>query len=269
MSPEIAVKPHVSASQIKTYLNCGEQYRRRYIEKHIIPPGVAATRGTSVHKGAELNFRQKIKTRKDLPVKEIVDYAATVFDEQIKREGVFLSPDEEAVGQAKVVGEAKDTTVRLTELLAKEVAPAYQPLLVEEKQRIVLPKAPRDILGVLDLVDENRVIVDFKSRKKTGRQDDWDADIALTIYSMSLHARDGKPPAGIVVEELVDTKVPKRVTWRTTRTRPDYEAVVARINTVVGGVEAGVFLPANTGWWGCSPKYCGYWNSCIYTSKKK
>lgn len=273
--PVVPKKPHTSASQINTFTNCGEQYRRRYLEKEIIPPGVAAVRGSSVHKGAEHNFVQKIKTFKDLPKAEIVDRAVAEFEARVKADGVFMSDEEEAKGRAVVIGAEKDRTVRLTGVFASDVAPVYQPEAVELKQTIVLPKAPRDILGILDFVGTKvaeptqKGIVDFKSVAKSKGQKTWDADPALSIYDLTFRAKEGRAPDFIAVEELVDTKVPKRVSITTSRSRRDFEALVARVNTVVSAVDAGVFVPANVGWWGCSPKWCGYWKTCAYVNAER
>lgn len=262
-------KPHISASQMGTYLDCGERYRRRYIEKDILPPGIALIRGTSIHKAAEVQFKQKIQSHQDLPVKQIVDLAVATFEERVKTQGVYLDDEEQARGQAAVVGEAKDGTVRLADLFGREVGPAYQPKLVEEKQVIALPNAPRDLLGVLDLVDEGDRVIDHKTSKKTANQKDWDTSTQLSVYALTFQAKNGKPPTDIIVEQLVDTKTPKRVTFHTERIMADYRALVARINTVVDGIEKGMFLPANTGWWGCSPKYCGYWKTCNYVNSER
>jgi hypothetical protein len=47
------------------FQRCGEQYRRRYLENEIIPPGISARIGSGVHKAAEINFRAKIQTGED------------------------------------------------------------------------------------------------------------------------------------------------------------------------------------------------------------
>jgi hypothetical protein len=35
-----------------------------------------------------------------------------------------------------------------------------------------------------------------------------------------------------------------------------------RLETAMIGIEKGNFLPASHGWWGCNPKWCGYWSTC-------
>lgn len=281
-------KPHISPSQLNTFENCGEAYRRRYLEGERIPPGVAAIRGGSVHKGAEMNFKSKLLTRVDLPRKDIVDRSAAEFDARLKLEGVFLAPEEASRGKEIVIGEEKDSTVRLAGLFADQVAPSYQPTAVEETIRIELPESPRDILGILDLTavqlnPESMIeplpetiplmpegIVDYKTSKKTKPQREFDTSAQLSIYDLAYRARYGRVPAFIKVEQLVDLKSgPKRVTNTTTRTTPDFKAAVARINVMMTGLEKGAFMPANPGSWNCSPKWCGYFPTCRFVNSER
>ena len=281
-APETPKKPHISASQVNTYTECGERYRRRYIEKHIIPPGIAMVRGIAIHRGAEFNFAQKIESKKDLPREDIVARAVAEYEGHIKREGLYLSTDDEARGKAIVQGEALDCTARLAGLFADEVAPVYQPRTAEETIRIALENAPRDILGILDMTayllktpdgrpaEEDAVgIVDYKSSKKTKSQTEFDNSINLTIYALTFLAKYGKPPAFINVEQLVDLKKPKRVLNVTARSMTDFNVAVARINAVLDGIEKRVFTPAPTGWWGCCEKWCGYWSTCGYVNNER
>lgn len=278
-APEAAPKKkaYISPSQLNTFENCGEAYRRRYIEKEIIPPGVAALRGGSVHKGAEMNFAQKIESRVDLKKDEIVERAVAEFEGRIKLEGVFLSADEEARGKAIVLGEEKDTTVKLTELFADEVAPVYQPTAVEQKITIELPESPRDLLGILDLTAtivadpaRGEGIIDYKTGKKTKPQSDFDSSAQLTLYDLAYRAKRGKAPDFIQVEQLVALKKEnKRVTNVTTRSAADFRPAIARVNAMISGLEKGAFLPANAGAWNCSPKWCGYFATCRFVNAER
>jgi len=38
------------------------------------------------------------------------------------------------------------------------------------------------------------------------------------------------------------------------------------VESVLNGINAGIFLPAAPGSWACSERFCGYWHSCPYVS---
>jgi PD-(D/E)XK nuclease superfamily len=259
-------KPHVSYSQLNLFANCAEAYRRRYIENEIIPPGIAALRGRAVHVAAELNHRQKLTTGVDLPLQDLVDAAATGFD-TAKREGYWLTPDEESEGADHALGHAKDRAVKLTGLYASAVAPAIQPAMVEERIRIVLPDSPADILGVLDVATTDGRIKDLKTAGRSKSQLDADTSLQLSVYALTYHAKTGQHAAGCDMEVLVDTAVPKHQRLTTVRTRRDFEVLVARTNALLNARKAGIFPPANLGHWLCGPKYCGYFlTGCPYVN---
>ncbi len=115
-------KPHLSATQLEMYWRCPEQYRRRYIEHEVVPPGISALTGRAIHRGAETNFRQKIESHADLPAKDIVEAAVAGFDVDVLG-GYMLSADEASRGVAIVLGEAKDQTAQLADVHAREQAP--------------------------------------------------------------------------------------------------------------------------------------------------
>jgi hypothetical protein len=262
-------KPYISPSQLEMYTRCGESYRRRYVLGERIPPGVAAVRGTAIHKGAELNYAQKIKTHVDMTESQVVEIAASTFDEKVKNEGVWLSPDEQSAGEKIVVGEAKDTTVTLAGLMARESLPRFQPAEVEVTGRLEIPTASHDLLGRLDLVDERDFIVDFKTSSRKKNQADVDGDTQFTFYDLLFRAAKGRAPKGIIIENLVNKKVPEALTLATSRTLDDTQALVNRVNTMIHGLKAGVFMPSPAGSWNCSPRWCGYWASCPLVNNKR
>lgn len=270
-APEMAPgeKPHISPSSINTYTKCPEQWRRRYVLRDRIPPKLAMVKGTALHKGAEFNYKQKINTRADLPVKDVKDFSAAAFDEAIKDDGILLGKEEASMGKDKAIGEAKDGAIALAELYTKESAPHYQPLEVEAKVLIVLPSSTHNLLSIADLVTEDDGIIEYKTGKKWS-QDRADTEPQLTFQAMTFKALYKKDPKKIVVENMVtSTKTPYRNSIETTRTEEDYTAMVNRINAVLEGINKGVYPPANpSGWW-CSEAWCGYWNTCSYVKKKR
>lgn len=264
-----ATKPHMSPSQLDMYCRCPEAYRRRYMEKEIIPPGMAILKGKSFHGGAELNMRQKIESHRDLPVKEIVEAAVADFDAQTHGE-FALTEEERSRGSATVVGEAKDDLASMVEAHAKLQAPEYQPVLVEEKVRILLPNGTHDLLGIIDLADDKNRVVDFKTAGRKKSQSDADGSVQLTVYAAAFRARMGHAPDEVRLDTVVQTKTKTyRDVTVSDRTDDDFAALSNRINAVTSAVNAGIFTPAAPGSWNCSQKWCGYWSTCPYVNSQR
>jgi len=264
-------KPHISQSRLGMLGRCAEQYRRRYIEDEVIPPGVSACRGIGVHGGAKANFRQKIKTHEDLPTPEVIDIAVAEFDRVLKR-GIRFTPEEAARGGKVVTDEARDTTAGLAETFADEVAPAYQPEMVEQKQRIILPDAPFDLVAVVDLLTDDGYVVDMKTSSKAPGAYDADQSEQLTFYALVYRALKGDLPAGVTLEVLVETPAQKkryRKALHSKRTLGDLTALVNRINQAVRLIDAGIFIPTNPSNWWCDPRWCGYYPTCKYVNPNR
>lgn len=256
----------LSPTQIMSYTRCPESFRRRYIEKEIIPPAIAQVKGTAVHKGAEFNYSQKIETKKDLPKKDIVDYSVNAYENQIKSEGVFLDPEEEMRGKKIVISEGKDQTVKIADEFASAIASKYQPESVEEEIKTVLPIKNIAIKGIIDLKTDNGFIVDLKVSGKAWTQDKVNRSVQLTFYSLLNFAKEGKYPSKLIIENIVEAKKIKTLTLETTRSRNDYETLLTRISSVVEGIQKGCFPPTSeTSYW-CDFRYCGYWKTCKYVN---
>ena len=156
----MAKKPYISPSQVGTYTKCGEAFRRRYVEHEKIPPGISLLKGRAVHKGSEYNFKQKVESHVDLKAKDIVDYSVADFETTKEKEGLLLNREEESRGASIVIGDAKDSTKDLSGLYAREVAPKYQPVGVEEEVFTELPSSSHDLKGYIDLRTDDKKILD-------------------------------------------------------------------------------------------------------------
>jgi len=233
-----------------------------------LPPGVALLLGTGVHRGAEHNFRQKIESHEDLPAAEIVEAAVSAFEAETHGE-YALTDDEASVGAAKVLGQAKDKLADMAEVHAIEQAPDYQPLLVEHATRIEFPGATHDLLGITDLRDDKQRVTDFKTAARKKAQSEVDKSIQLTIYAAAYQIDHGEPCSEVRFDTITKTKTPQRQLLRSTRTRADFAALVARVNATLAGINAGIFVPASPGDWVCDPKWCGYWATCPYVNSER
>jgi len=266
-------KPHISPSQMEMYPRCGEQYRRRYPEGEIIPPNVPLLIGGGYHAGAQINFEQKIYSHEDLPVAEIVDAAVAGFEGRVMADGFLLTDEESGKNPKNVLGEAKDQLSQLAEVHAKKQAPDYQPIAIEHRWRIVLPDATHDLVGVTDLCDDQQRVIDLKTAAKR-ESEKWptkaDTSVQLTSYAAAYAlANHGDFPSEVRLDVLTKTKTPARQVLSSTRSAADLVPLVKRINTMLTGIQRGIFMPASPGDWVCSPRWCGYWPTCPYVNSER
>lgn len=256
-------KPYRSPSQLDTICRCGEQYRRIYLEGERAPPGIDQARGTAVHACAAVNFRQKMRTGRDLKVKEFKEIAAESFDAECAG-GISVGPE---VGNVSVaLGQTRDLVVDMAEVHAREQAPAYErPRFVEQEFRIELP-GTHDALGIIDLATEDGIVADFKTSRKKKSQKDADGSTQLTMYAAGHVQLAGEMPTDLRLDTIAATsaKISRQV-LSTERGPADFDALAARINAVNNAIEKGVFLPAPPEAWQCSPRWCGFFHQCVFT----
>lgn len=257
-------KPYISASAINAYFKCGEIYRRRYIEKQIVPPSSFLIKGSAVHLGAEENFKQKIKSFVDLPASKIKDATASAFDTRVNKEGILLTQEEEKVGLSLIMARAKDNAVKLADIYAHEVAPVHQPVTVEQFQRIAL-NDKTDLLVKMDMVNTRNEIVDLKTSRRSMNEKQLSEDIQFDLYGMAYRAINGKDAEKIVIENLVEApKNPKRTLIELKKDMRHYKRAADKLNLFLFGTESGVFMPAAKGSWFCNENYCGYARECKF-----
>lgn len=259
-------KPHLSASSLDMFCRCPESWRRRYLDNQRLPPVIPMAKGKAFHAGASLNMEQKIVSRSDLPVADIVAGSVASFEAEIA--DVENTTDKE-------VGSAKDSLVSLATAHAYMQALHYQPDKVEEPFRITLDACTHDLLGFIDMigvVDGETAIVDWKT---TGKKPSWDTvhdSVQLTAYAaanMDL-ATDGE--LAVRLDVLVDRQKAKgvnRYVFESSRDAGDITALAHRVDMVAKAITAGIFPPAVPGSWWCSPGWCGYWDTCPYVNSER
>jgi hypothetical protein len=262
-------RPHLSPTQMDLICRCPEAYRRSYIEGEKIPPGIAMLKGTGVHSGAKTNLIQKKESHRDLPSSDIIDAAVAAFDTEAKG-GISLTRDEHAIGFDKIVGKARDDVADMAMVHAKQQAPDYQPVYVEQRVRILLPNASHDLLGIVDVADDKDRVTDFKTAGRSKTQDEADNSVQLTTYAASFVVLTGRPPTEVRLDNVVQTKTK---TYRSLivshRTDDDFAALARRINVITSVIQAGIFIPATPGAWWCHPKWCGYWSTCPFVNSER
>lgn len=262
------MKPHLSASQLETFWRCGEQYRRRYIERERIPPGIVLLVGSGVHIGAETNFKQKIDSHVDLPIDDIIDAAVNGFETRIRKDSFELTTEESSIGARKVIAQAKDQVAAMAEILAIEVVADYQPTEVEVTTLIEMPECSHDLVTVTDVRDDRSRVVDFKTSGRKKNLQEVHASIQLTAYAAAYRADHGTDPAAVMLDTLLKNKRVDRQVLTSQRDVTDYVVLAERIDATLQAINAGIYTPTSPLNWQCSERWCGYARTCPFFSKR-
>jgi len=108
---------------------------------------------------------------------------------------------------------------------------------------------------------------------KAGMADD---SLQLTLYALATQVTEGRLPDFVALDYLVQTQKKDGslgstyyVPTYSVRTAEDVEVELNRVVNAAHVLHTGVFTPANPTWWGCSKKWCGYWERCEYAKKPK
>jgi hypothetical protein len=257
----------IHQSHLGMFLRCPAQFERRYINGEIIPPGISARRGSATHKAAEINHKQKLTSRKDLELDSLQDAARDEYVRLVKDEGVFIPKDQ--VGEKDtLLAAGLDASTRLTKLYHDSLAPKIQPILAEEyltvDAGIELPLA-----GTIDVLTEDNWMPDLKTADKSKSSGEADNSLQLSFYSGLVANHTGKWPEKVSLEILVNNKEPKLQSLETSRGPEHWKNLLLRVQMMIAQINTGLFPPCDPGAWICTPKWCGYFDSCKYSLKKR
>lgn len=255
----------LSASQIGMFLRCARQWAFRYIEKIIVPPSGAMKQGNAFHRMAEKNYAQKMGSRVDLNERDLTEFFAFEFEEQMKAEEVILQENE-------TEGGLKDQGVQLTRVFRSGIAPKVQPVAVEGNFKVPIGKGDAQVMlnGYIDVIDEQGRIRDTKAMtpQRVPNQFDLSRDLQLSTYALARKLEDvdslptEEKPALVMLDVAVKLVHPEARILPTARSIEGLRLHANTIGNVAKAIRADAFPRNPTGWW-CSPKWCGYWDRCM------
>ena len=201
--------PTVSPTQVRTYQRCPLAYKHRFLERWTGIQSPAALLGHAVHSTIEAALKAKRRFRQDLPLEEM----ERVFD-QVWNRG--LPPETETAGASWEEFDAvREEGYDLLAFYLEEVAPKVRPHLVEHRFNFELEGVPVPIVGQVDLIESDGVVVDYKTSLWPYRKDYLDIDVQLfcyavgyTFFRLGVRTRKGVlPPAVMVNDARVDVVI--------------------------------------------------------------
>lgn len=264
---ETPVKPHISPSSLDLFLKCPHRWRLEKLDGLRTLPTLPLAIGNAVHSAAKTNFNFKRTTGDDVDLEWLQDGAVHYLSEVASTTGLAYDKDEIGTDLARTLEHASDTIRGLVRVFREQVAPEYNPNLIEHRFRIPLSGCKHDLLGVIDLAESERdIAVDLKTAGKKWSQSDADSATQPAFYDIAwrcLSKKDVHPEFRF--EVITKTKF-ERQTLRTYRDKAHVWALIFRVRAMSKMIDAGVFPPAASSAWWCGEKACPHWGDCVYTA---
>lgn len=248
--------PTYHQSMVDMYQRCGEQYRFRYIEGIKIQPAAALTVGISVDTAVTHNLTQKIETKKDLPLPEVLDAYETDFNRRV--DTTDWSGTES--------GREKDVGAALTKLHHEQAAPKISPKFVQWSFDLETGRGYR-VGGTADVIETDNTVEDTKTSKRAYEQTAIDNKFQPAMYTWAYEQVLGQDNAiprfrYRILIKPTKTMGPRLQVIQGPVTKLSQDWMFHTIDKVHSAIKAGVFIPAQPDSWVCSKQWCGYWNLC-------
>jgi putative RecB family exonuclease len=256
----------LSASSLQLYLTCSLKWRFQYLDR--LPRLTVSQNqafGTTIH--AALNWLHKEKKHGRVPpLAEVIQVFEADWYAQTETEGNLDVFFQDPADRSLLLHKGKELLTQYYHQAADAIQDSelfFTLPLVNPSTGEVLDVPLR---GVIDLIEGDGAIVEFKAPQKAPPMTDLPENLQLTTYSYAYEKLFGKPPKEIRKVSLVRTKNPRIETQITGRDSRDYERLFHIGREALKGMRAGVFIP-NRGCWLCND--CEYDQDCREWSGNK
>lgn len=144
---------YISYNQIRLYQACPKKYHYSYIEKIPSPINDKIFLGIVIHSVFESYLKKKI----DGTIMS-GDQIRELFSQRFSR----MEKEMDIVWQTPAE-EARKRGQGFVRYFESEIAPNIQPLMIEKEVEVTIPRMDIKVRGIIDLVEEDFSITDFKT----------------------------------------------------------------------------------------------------------
>lgn len=256
---ELRKSPHLSASAIGDYTECGLLYKFGRIDRlpmefksdalvfgsviHLVLGEYYQEKMVGdrmllkdIHQSFEKHWRKAAEDRTDIKYAEGKDFETLLMN------GIDL----------------------LTAWYNKLPDDNFKILSIEEAFSFTLPGLPLPIIGATDLIEEDEsgtiIVTDFKTSGKAYSAGEIDKNMQMTVYQLAAKANGfGDREILLRFDCLIKTQKPKFEQYYSVRSEIDEIRLIKKIHKVWQGISKGVFVPNDTSW---KCKNCNYRQAC-------
>jgi putative RecB family exonuclease len=256
---ELRQTPHLSASSIGDFIECGLLYKFGRIDR--IPMEFVADAlefGSTIHRVLESYYQAKMIGDR-MTLKDIHGSFENLWREAAEgREDIKYAKGKDF---NTLLMEGRDL---LTAWYMNLKDDNFNILAIEEAFSFNIPGVEVPIIGAMDLIEEDEsqtlIITDFKTSGRSYSADEVDNNFQMLIYYMAARA-NGFVDREIILkfDTLIKTKKPKFEQYFTVRSEIDELRAIRKIQAVWAAIKSGAFVPNDTGW---KHKNCAYRKVC-------
>jgi len=256
---ELRQNPHLSASSIGDYLECGMLYRFGRVDRlpmefvssdlefgsviHMVLAEYYQAKMTGdklllkdVHESFKDHWHRVAKGRTDIQYADGKDFNTYLMD------GVDL----------------------LTAWYSKLPDDNFKVMGIEEAFSFELPNLSVPVIGAIDLVEEDEsgtiIITDFKTAGRAYSLTEVDENMQMTVYQLAMKSNGfGGREILLKLDCLIKTKKPRFEQYYTTRSYVDELRLIRMMQKAWEGIAKGVFIPNPQSW---RHKNCPYRQTC-------
>lgn len=245
----------IRPSSIGTFLDCSARFRFQSIDRIVVPKALALAFGSAIHRPLEVNFKQKINTRQDLPTEQMIDEFSAAFEVETQEvePNAFFETDK---------GETKDLGVRMISVYHNTMSPRIQPLHTELRFEGKLNDGGETDLevtlsGQIDLIDSSHTLIDHKTTSRTPSSISEGYVLQQTSYKL-LAETHGIEIVDNRIDYLIKKKQPEVKSFRVEPQKPFLFNILA---VLIQSVKNETYVPNRTSML-CSRKLCSFWMVC-------
>lgn len=245
---DLRQKPHLSASSIGDYLDCGMLYKFGRVDR--LPMEYVADAlefGTVIHKVLAEYYQSKM-TGDRMLLKDIHD-----LFEDLWHQTAYGRDDIQYASGKDFETLMMNGIDLLTAWYHKLPDDTFKVVAIEEAFSFTLPGVSIPIIGAIDLVEEDEsgtlVITDFKTAGRAYGREEVDNNMQMTVYQLAAKANGfGGREILLKFDCLIKTKTPKFEQYYTIRSVVDELRLIRKIEKVWDGISKGIFIPNDTSW---------------------
>jgi putative RecB family exonuclease len=256
---ELRQKPHLSASSIGDYLECGMLYRFGRVDRLPMEFVSDALEFGSVIHMVLAEYYQAKMTGDRMNLKDVHES----FRQHWHRVAECRTDIQYADGKDfnTYLMEGVDL---LTAWYHKLPDDNFKVIGIEEAFSFELPNLPVPVIGAIDLVEQDEsgtiIITDFKTSGRAYSIDEVDSNMQMTVYQLAMKSNGfGGREILLKLDCLIKTKKPKFEQYYTTRSYVDELRLIRKIEKTWDAIGKGVFVPNDTSW---RHKNCPYRQIC-------